>query len=78
MDGYEALEVLRAESALGEIPVIALTSNAMRQDIAKGFQAGFSDYLTKPLMLDSSSRTWTSISAPKVGNSGHSLPFSRN
>jgi CheY-like chemotaxis protein len=31
------------------IPVIAVTANAMPRDIARGREAGFSDYLTKPL-----------------------------
>ncbi len=49
MDGYQVLEVLKAESSLKTIPVIAITANAMPRDIERGIEAGFTDYLTKPL-----------------------------
>ncbi|HQS57863.1 MAG: hypothetical protein B7Y56_05670 [Gallionellales bacterium 35-53-114] len=49
MDGYQVLEVFKAESSLKQIPVVAVTANAMTRDIERGIAAGFSDYLTKPL-----------------------------
>lgn len=49
LDGYQVLEVLKAESSLKSIPVVAITANAMPRDIERGIAAGFSDYLTKPL-----------------------------
>ena len=51
MDGYEALEVLKADPNTRSIPVVALSANAMAQDIDKGRSAGFAYYLTKPLNL---------------------------
>ena len=33
------------------IPVVALTANAMADDIARGEAAGFDDYLTKPIKV---------------------------
>ncbi len=51
MDGYEALEVLKADPNTRDIPVVALSANAMSQDVDKGRSAGFSYYLTKPLNL---------------------------
>lgn len=51
MDGYEALEVLKADPNTRNIPVVALSANAMAQDIDKGRSAGFAYYLTKPLNL---------------------------
>lgn len=51
MDGYEALEVLKADPNTRSVPVVALSANAMAQDIDKGRSAGFSYYLTKPLNL---------------------------
>jgi CheY-like chemotaxis protein len=51
MDGYEALEVLKADANTRNIPVVALSANAMAQDIDKGRSAGFAYYLTKPLNL---------------------------
>lgn len=49
LDGYEVLEILREEAALAEVPVVAITANAMAHDIERGRRAGFDDYLTKPI-----------------------------
>jgi hypothetical protein len=51
MDGYEVLRRLRAEPATRTVPAIAVSANAMPQDLARGRAAGFADYLTKPLEL---------------------------
>ena len=48
MDGREALRCLRADARTAAIPVIALSANAMPDDIASGLDAGFFRYLTKP------------------------------
>jgi hypothetical protein len=49
MDGYQLLSVLRADERLKTIPVVAITANAMPRDIERGLQAGFVDYLSKPI-----------------------------
>ncbi len=51
MNGYEALVVLKADPQMAHIPVIALTANAMKGERENGLQAGFTDYLTKPLNI---------------------------
>ncbi len=51
MDGYQILEVFQTEERLHAVPVVALTANAMKQDIERGRAAGFADYLTKPLNM---------------------------
>ena len=51
MDGYQVLQVLQAEERLHAVAVVALTANAMKQDIERGRAAGFADYLTKPLSM---------------------------
>lgn len=48
MNGYQVLEIFKADENLREVPVIAITANAMPRDIEAGKQAGFADYLTKP------------------------------
>nr|WP_316638375.1 ATP-binding protein [uncultured Roseateles sp.] len=48
-DGYEVLKRLRAQSETAQTPCIALSANAMPEDIARALQAGFSDYWTKPI-----------------------------
>jgi PAS domain S-box-containing protein len=49
--GYEVLTLLRADPAMTHIPVIAVSANAMPRDIARGMEAGFRRYLTKPIQV---------------------------
>ena len=51
MDGFQVLNVLKADARLKYIPVVAISANAMSHDIERGRGAGFADYLTKPLDL---------------------------
>lgn len=52
MSGLEVLAQLQREPATRDIPVIALTANAMARDIERGIAAGFFRYLTKPIDID--------------------------
>jgi two-component system phosphate regulon response regulator PhoB len=66
MPGRTGLEVCRAIRAeadlqLRQVPVVLLTSRAEEADIAAGFAAGATDYLTKPFKLSyvrSRVRSW--------------------
>ncbi len=49
IDGFEVCRRLRADAAFARAPIVALSANAMPADIAKGRNAGFDTYLTKPL-----------------------------
>jgi signal transduction histidine kinase/ActR/RegA family two-component response regulator len=49
MSGREAQRFLAADPATATIPVIALSANAMREDIAASLAAGYFRYLTKPV-----------------------------
>jgi CheY-like chemotaxis protein len=51
MNGFEVLARLRAQPATRDIPVIAVSANAMPDDVAEARRAGFDAYLTKPLEL---------------------------
>lgn len=48
-DGFEVLRRLRAQTETAATRCIALSANAMPDDIARGLQAGFADYWTKPI-----------------------------
>jgi len=52
MSGEDALKILREDRRTADIPVIAITADAMPRAIARGLATGFFRYLTKPLMLD--------------------------
>jgi CheY-like chemotaxis protein/phosphoribosyl 1,2-cyclic phosphodiesterase len=61
--GLEICRALRAEADLHlrQVPVVLLTSRAEGEDIATGFAAGATDYLTKPFKLSyvrSRVRSW--------------------
>ena len=49
MDGYEAMQKIRAQSRFRNLPIIALTAKAMKEDKAKCIDAGANDYLAKPV-----------------------------
>jgi PAS domain S-box-containing protein len=48
-DGFEVLRQLRAQPETARIPCIALSANALPEDIARGLAGGFDDYWTKPI-----------------------------
>ena len=52
ISGIEALRILRADPATAHIRIIALSANAVPRDIARGLEAGFFNYLTKPIRVD--------------------------
>jgi PAS domain S-box-containing protein len=52
ISGIQALGVLAEDSATAHIPVVALSANAVPRDVAKGLEAGFFRYLTKPIKVD--------------------------
>ncbi len=52
ISGINALKILREDPSTANIPVLAISANAMPRDIKKGMDAGFVRYLTKPIKVN--------------------------
>ena len=76
ISGIQALKVLAQDSATARIPVVALSANAVPRDIARGMEAGFFRYLTKPIKVNEFMDTldvalkFAEAQAPRLGDNG--------
>lgn len=54
MDGYETAAAIRRleKEAVSEIPIIALSSDAMEEDRQKSLRSGMNEHFTKPVDID--------------------------
>lgn len=52
MDGYEAIKTMHSSTDYPDIPVIAVTAQAMSGDKERCLQAGATDYIAKPIDVD--------------------------
>ena len=52
LDGWGVVHTMKLDPALKDIPVIALTAHAMVGDRERAVAAGFHNYLTKPLTVN--------------------------
>ena len=48
LDGIDATLQIRSDATYASLPIIAMTANAFREDIAKCMTAGMNDFLSKP------------------------------
>ena len=51
INGIEVMSILRNNPSTAHIPIVAISANAMPDDIKKGLQAGFFRYITKPIKV---------------------------
>jgi polar amino acid transport system substrate-binding protein len=51
MDGYTATRLIRRQEEYRDLPIIAMTANAMAEDVAKALDAGMNDHIAKPINL---------------------------
>ncbi|MBU0498734.1 MAG: response regulator [Gammaproteobacteria bacterium] len=49
MDGYTATVEIRRQERLRDLPIIAMTANAMVDDIQRALQCGMNDHIAKPV-----------------------------
>ena len=49
ISGIEAMKILHADPLTAHIPIIALSASAVPRDIERGLEAGFFNYITKPI-----------------------------
>jgi len=52
MNGLEATRFIRKRFDVDQLPIIAMTANVMEQHRREAMEAGFNDYLTKPIDQD--------------------------
>ncbi len=52
MNGYETMIEIRKQERFLDLPIIALTANAMPEDKNKCINAGANDYISKPINID--------------------------
>lgn len=69
LDGYETTRMIRKQESNSDIPIIALTANAMQDDDKKCLAAGMDAYLSKPidkrLLIESIEKILDSAHEPK-------------
>ncbi|WP_424043743.1 response regulator [Methyloceanibacter sp.] len=52
MDGIEATQAIRSDAAFRDLPIIAMTANAMAADRERCLKAGMNDHIAKPIDPD--------------------------
>ena len=48
MDGFQLLEVVKAEESLRHLPVLMVTAEARKEDIVRAARSGAAGYIVKP------------------------------
>ncbi len=71
MDGYDATKLIREYCEYDEIPIIALTANAMQNEIDRAIECGMQGYIGKPLSVD----TFYAKLQELLGNNKNNLGF---
>ncbi len=51
IDGHEALQRIHADPRCRDVPIVAVTAFAMKDDIERAEAAGFAGYIAKPISV---------------------------
>ncbi|ELX11743.1 multi-sensor hybrid histidine kinase [Janthinobacterium sp. HH01] len=73
MDGYDATRKLREDARYANLPVIAMTANAMVGDKEKCLDAGMNDFIAKPIdvaQLFTTLARWVKVKNPLAAEAG--------
>jgi PAS domain S-box-containing protein len=65
IDGFQALSLLQKDPATEHILVLALSADAMQEDIQRGLSAGFFRYMTKPIKINEFTATIDEVLNPR-------------
>ena len=77
MDGISATVKIREAGQYRDLPIIAMTANAMQQDRDKCLQAGMNDFVAKPIdpeVLFNTLLKWIPGSTTPSSNQNHPVP----
>lgn len=74
MDGFEATKKLRLTFSKAELPIIAVTANALSRDQERCFAAGMNDFLSKPIKMDDIKVALSKWCSPHQSSASSSLP----
>jgi PAS domain S-box-containing protein len=75
MDGLTAIREIRADAAIKNIPIVALTALAMPGDRERCLEAGATDYMSKPVNLKALAELVTQRLSNKGNGQGHPSLF---
>jgi len=74
MDGYTATREIRKDPRYTDLPIIAMTANAMTGDREKVLAAGMNDHIAKPIDIDDMFSTIARWISPTALNRAQVLP----
>ncbi|MQA22126.1 hybrid sensor histidine kinase/response regulator [Rugamonas rivuli] len=78
MDGYDATRRLREDARYANLPVIAMTANAMVGDKEKCLDAGMNDFIAKPIdvaQLFTTLARWVKVKNPVTAEAAAEAPI---
>ncbi|MDH5445516.1 MAG: response regulator [Gammaproteobacteria bacterium] len=68
MDGVDAIKLLKNQSETRDIPIIAVSADAMEDNIEYAIKAGADEYITKPFDIENVVSTIVRLSGGQIQN----------